>query len=214
MYELYDFAQSSSAYRVRIALNLKGVDYTSVPVALDKGEQHDPDFRSVNPQSMVPVYSDEKLLLSQSLAIIEYLDERYPDPPLLPKDRNERARARQFAQMIVSDVHALNAFRVVRFLRDKFKIGAKVRRQWFNHWLIEGLDALELWLTAADSTRRYCVGDAPTIADICLVPQLEIARRNGIDLEDFPRLTEIDGVCTALDAFRNAHPDQQMNSHS
>ena len=114
--------------------------------------------------------------------------------------------------MIVADVHALNAFRVVRFLRDKFKIDAKARRQWFNYWLIEGLDALELWLTAADGVRRYCVGDAPTIADICLVPQLEIARRNGIDLEDFPRLSEIGAACTTLDAFRNAHPDQQMDS--
>lgn len=204
MYELYDFAQSSSAYRVRIALNLKGVDYTAVPVALDKGEQHDPDFRRVNPQGLVPVYSDENLLLSQSLAIIEYLDERYPEPPLLPQDLNDRARARQFAQMITSDMHGLNAFRVVSFLRDGFKIDAKGRRRWLNHWLIEGLDALELWLAAAGGTRRFCVGDSPSIADICLVPQVEVARRNRIALDEFPRVSEIDAACTALDAFRNA----------
>ena len=214
MYELYDFAHSSSAYRVRIALNLKGVDYTSVPVALDKGEQHDPDFRSLNPQSMVPVYSDENLLLSQSLAIIEYLDERYPEPPLLPPELHGRARARQFAQMIVSDIHGLNAFRVVGFLRDGFKIDTKGRRQWFNHWLVEGLDALELWLAAGGGTRQYCVGDAPSIADICLVPQIAVARRNRIDLDDFPRLSEIDAACTALEAFRRARPEHQTDSDS
>ncbi len=212
MYELHDFARSSSAHRVRIALNLKGVEYEPVPVALQEGGQHEPDFRSVNPQGMVPVYSDENILLSQSLAIIEYLDERYPDPPLLPRDMHERARARQFAYMIASDVHPLIAFRAISFLRDGFKIDTGGRRKWFNYWLIEGLDALELWLTAGGGTRRYCVGDQVTIADVCLVPQLEVARRNHIDLDDFPRLTSVETTCMALDAFRNAEPGAQAKS--
>ena len=151
VYELHDFARSSSAHRVRIALNLKGIEYEPVPVALQEGGQHEPDFRSVNPQGMVPVYSDENILLSQSLAIIEYLDERYPDPPLLPRDIHERAR--QFAYMIASDIHPLIAFRAISFLRDGFKIDTSGRREWFNYWLIEGLDALELWLSADGGAR-------------------------------------------------------------
>ncbi|MCZ6892680.1 MAG: maleylacetoacetate isomerase [Gammaproteobacteria bacterium] len=212
MYELHDFARSSSAHRVRIALNLKGIEYEPVPVALQEGGQHEPDFRSVNPQGMVPVYSDENILLSQSLAIIEYLDERYPDPPLLPRDIHERARARQFAYMIASDIHPLIAFRAISFLRDGFKIDTSGRREWFNYWLIEGLDALELWLSADGGARRYCVGDQVTIADVCLVPQLEVARRNHIDLDDFPRLTSVEATCIALDAFRKAQPATQAKS--
>ncbi len=210
MYELHDFARSSSAHRVRIALNLKGIEYEPVPVALQEGGQHEPDFRSVNPQGMVPVYSDENILLSQSLAIIEYLDERYPDPPLLPRDIHERAR--QFAYMIASDIHPLIAFRAISFLRDGFKIDTSGRREWFNYWLIEGLDALELWLSADGGARRYCVGDQVTIADVCLVPQLEVARRNHIDLDDFPRLTSVEATCLALDAFRKAQPATQAKS--
>lgn len=212
MYELHDFARSSSAHRVRSALNLKGIEYESVPVALQEGGQHAPDFRSVNPQGMVPVYPDENILLSQSLAIIEYLDERYPDPPLLPRDIHERARARQFAYMIVADVHPLIAFRAISFLRDGFKIDTSGRREWFNYWLIEGLDALDLWLSAGGDTRRDCVGDQVTITDVCLVPQLEVARRNHIDLDDFPRLTSVETTCMALDAFRKAQPCAQAKS--
>ena len=212
MYELHDFARSSSAHRVRIALNLKGIEYEPVPVALQEGGQHEPDFRSVNPQGMVPVYSDENILLSQSLAIIEYLDERYPDPPLLPRDIHKRARARQFAYMVASDIHPLIAFRAISFLRDGFKIDTSGRREWFNYWLIEGLDALELWLSADGGARRYCVGDQVTIADVCLVPQLEVARRNHIDLDDFPRLTSVEATCMALDAFRKAEPGTQAKS--
>lgn len=203
MAELHDFARSSSAHRVRIALGLKGLDFRAVPVGLSAGEQHDAGFRSLNPQGMVPVWSDDKLVLSQSLAILEYLDERYPQPPLLPADLVERARARQFAQLVVSDIQPLNAFRVIGFLRDSFRIDTRGRRRWFNHWLLEGLDALELWLTAAGGS-RYAVGDQVTIADVCLVPQLEVARRNGIDIDDFPRLAAVETRCLALESFRRA----------
>ncbi len=202
MYELHDFARSSAAYRVRIALALKKIDYTSVPVDLVGGVQHEQAYRSINPQGLVPVYSDDRILLSQSLAIIEYLDERYPDPPLLPDDLEQRARARQFAQIIVSDIHPLNGFRVHTYLRDALGVAAGARRKWFHYWLLEGLDALELWLAAKGSAKRYCVGELPSIADICLIPQLDVARRNRIDIDEFPRLAAVETSCLALDAFR------------
>lgn len=206
--ELHDYFRSSSAHRVRIALHLKGLSYATLPVALHRGEQHEPEFRALNPQSLVPVYADEQVLLSQSLAIIEYLDERYPAPPLLPAVPAERARARQLAHMICADMQPLNAFRVVSFLRDTFGIDTGGRRRWFNHWLVEGLDALELWLAADGGARRFCVGSQVSIADICLVPQLEVARRNGLDLDDFPRLLAIDRACMDIEAFRRARNAQ------
>lgn len=207
MYELLDYFRSSSAYRVRIALHLKGVSYDRVAVDLSAGEQFESEFRAANPQGLVPVYSDEHLILSQSLAIIEYLDERYPEPPLLPRDLEARARARQFAQLIVCDVHPLNGLRVLSYLRSTLKVDAKKRRAWFTHWIVEGLDALELWLAARGGASRYCVGDEVSIADVCLVPQLDVARRNRIDIDDFPRIAEIDAACLELDAFRLTHPD-------
>jgi maleylacetoacetate isomerase len=204
MHELHDYFRSSSAHRVRIALAFKGVAYSALPVALHQGAQHEPAFRALNPQGLVPVYADDQVVLTQSLAIIEYLEERYPEPPLLPAAPVERARARQLAHMVCADMQPLNAFRVVGFLRDAFGIDTRGRRRWFNHWLVEGLDALELWLTAAGGARRYCVGGAVSLADVCLVPQLEVARRNGIDLEDFPRLREIEAACMELEPFRRA----------
>lgn len=204
MYELLDYFHSSSAHRVRIALNLKGISYDSVAVDLNTGKQHEVDFRSANPQGLVPVYSDENLIVSQSLAIIEYLDERYPEPPLLPEKLTERAHARQFAQIVCCDIHPLNALRVISFLRDTFRIDTKGRRRWFTHWMLEGLDAMELWLAARDDGARYCVGNAVTIADLCLVPQVDVARRNRIDLDEFPRLAEIEAACMELEAFQKA----------
>lgn len=204
MFELHDYARASSSARVRIALGLKGLEVSAVDIDLTTGAQHDPEFRALNPQGMVPVYADDRLVLSQSLAIIEYLDERYPDPPLLPDSPAERARARQFAQIVCCDIQPVNAFRVMAFLRDTFRIDARGRRRWFNHWLLEGLDALELWLAASGPSPRFCVGSRVSIADICVVPQLDIARRNGLDIEDFPRLAAIEANCLKIDAFRQA----------
>lgn len=206
MFELHDFLRSSAAQRVRIALAWKNIDYTRVPVDLVRGEQHDPDFRAVSPQGLVPIYGDEKILLSQSLAIIEYLNERYPDPPLLPDDPLGRARARQYAQIICADIHPLNGFRVHAYLRDTLRLDARARRRWFHHWLAEGLDALEVHLAANRGSQRYCVGDEVSIADLCLVPQLDIARRNRVDMDDFPRLVAIEAACLELDAFSSAGP--------
>ena len=207
MFELHDFARSSAAYRVRIALALKGLDYTPVAIDLLKGEQHEADFRALNPQGLVPVYSDGEVHLSQSLAIMEYLDERHPDPPLLPASPAPRAQARQIANLICCDIHPLDGFRVLIYLRDTLGIDVQRRRLWFQHWLLEGLDALELWLTADNARRRFCVGDQISIADICLVPQLDVARRNNIDIDDFPRLAAVESACMTLPAFRDTHPD-------
>lgn len=211
MYELHDFVRSSAACRVRIALALKHVDYTTINVALTAGGQHDPGFRALNPQGLVPVYSDENVVLTQSLAIIEYLDERYPDPPLLPAAIVDRARARQFAQIIAADIHPLNGYRVHSYLRDGLKLDTGGRRQWFHYWLLEGLDALELWLTAAGGSPRYCVGDQVSIADIFLVPQLDVARRSQLELEDFPRLCAIESSCLELEAFSANRSDLLEN---
>jgi len=204
MRELHDFQRSSSAHRVRIALALKGLDYKAVPVALQDGEHLEAEYRTVNPQGLVPVYSDRQVILSQSLAIIEYLDETHPAPPLLPGNALERARARQFALLIAADVQPLTGLRVMSYLRDECRLDVAARRRWFNHWLMEGLDALELWLTAAERATRFCVSDEPGIADICLVAQLEVARRSGIDVEEFPRLAAVEARCMALPAFQQA----------
>jgi len=207
MFELHDFARSSAAYRVRITLALKALDYHRVAIDLLKGEQHEADFRALNPQGLVPIYSDGEVHLSQSLAIIEYLDECHPAPPLLPTSPEARARARQIANLICCDIQPLDGFRVLIYLRDTLGVDIQRRRHWFQHWLLEGLDALELWLTADSARRRFCVGDEVSIADVCLVPQLDVARRNNIDIDDFPRLAAVEKACLVLPAFRDTHPD-------
>jgi maleylacetoacetate isomerase len=211
MMELHDFYLSVSAYRVRIALHLKQLDYRSIPVSLVKGggEQFTAGYRAINPQGLVPTLSDGDFILSQSLAIIEYLDECHPQPPLLPAEPTARARARQFAQLIASDIQPLTGLRVLGYLRTALKASDAQRSLWYRHWLLEGLDALELWLTAEASGQPYCVGDGVTIADVCLVPLLFSARRFRLPLDDFPRLCEIEANCLALDAFRRAQPDHR-----
>lgn len=212
MYDLYDFARSSAAYRVRIALALKQISYSRTTVDLLAGEQYEAEFRAVNPQGLVPAYTDDDIHLTQSVAIIEYLDERYPDPPLLPRQIHQRARSRQIAHIIASDIHPLNGFRVHAYLRDALRMDAKQRRSWFSHWLLDGLDALELILTADDDTRsEFAVGDTVSLADICIVPQVDLARRNGVDMDDFPRTAKIADHCLTLPAFRGAHPDNQAS---
>ncbi|MGE0485421.1 MAG: maleylacetoacetate isomerase [Gammaproteobacteria bacterium] len=207
MFELHDFSRSSAAYRVRIALAYKGIDYQRVDVDLLQGAQHEAGFRSLNPEGLVPVYSDEHQHLSQSLAILEYLEERYPQPSLLPGSREERARARQIASIVACDIHPLNGFRVHVYLRDSLGVDTRRRRAWFTHWLAEGLDAIELWLTAHGGQHRYAIGDAVSLADVCLVPQADVARRNGLDLDDYPRVAAVERACMELPAFRDTHPD-------
>lgn len=210
MLELYDFYLSAASFRVRIGLRLKGLDYRSIPTSLVKGggQQILPEYRAVNPQGMVPSLVDDEFILSQSLAILEYLDEVHPAPPFLPNEPARRARARQFAQIIVCDIQPLTNLRVLAYLRTTLKATETQRSLWFRHWLLEGLDALELWLTSEGHAQRYALGPEVTLADICLVPLITSARRFALPLDDFPRLCAIDANCMALDAFRLAHPDQ------
>lgn len=207
--ELYDSNRSASAYRVRIALALKGLDYRAIPLSLSRngGEQLLPEYRAVNPQGMLPSLVDDDFIVTQSLAIIEYLDECHPAPPLLPTNPRQRARTRQLAQLIVSDIQSLTNLRVLTYLRSVLGTSDVNRSLWYRHWLLEGLDALELWLTAEGGS-RYCVGNAVTLADVCLVPLLHSARRFSLPLDDFPRLCEVEEACLALPAFAAAHPDR------
>lgn len=204
MFELHDFKLSMSSYRVRIGLRLKGVEYQSIPVSLIKGggEQHLPEYRALNPQGLVPTWNDHKISLSQSLAILEYLDECYPEPAFLPGTAQQRARARQIAQIIACDIQPLTNLRVLAYLRNVFKADPAARSLWFRQWLLDGLDALELWLTAERGTGRFCVGESITLADICLVPQLYQARRFKLPLDDFPRLCDVEAACLENPAFR------------
>ena len=171
--ELYDSNRSAAAYRVRLALSCKGLSHRSIPLSLSKGggEQLRPEYRVVNPQGTLPSLIDDDFTLTQSLAILEYLEETHPTPPLLPAGARQRARARQFAQIIVSDIQSLTNLRVLSYLRSMLRTPDVARALWYRHWLLEGLDALELWLTA-ESTGDFCVGNSVTIADVCLVPLL------------------------------------------
>lgn len=207
MFELHEFNLSMSSYRVRIGLRLKGVDYQSIPVSLIKGggEQHLPEYRALNPQGLVPTYNDHSISLSQSAAILEYLDECYPEPAFLPGNAAQRARARQIAQIIACDIQPLVNLRVLAYLRNVFKADAAARSLWFRQWLLDGLDALELWLTAERGSSRFCVGEQVTLADIFLVPQLYQARRFKLPLDDFPRLCDVEAACLENAAFQ---PDE------
>lgn len=207
--QLYDSNRSASAYRVRLALSVKGLNYKAIPLSMTKGggQQLLAEYRALNPQGMLPSLVDDDFVLTQSLAIIEYIDETYPTPPLLPADPRQRARARQLAQLIVGDIQSLTNLRVLTYLRSMLGTSDINRSLWYRHWLLEGLDALELWLTA-ESGERYCVGDSVTVADLCLVPLLHSARRFALALDDFPRLCEVEEACLALPAFQAAHPDR------
>ncbi len=215
MLELHHFSLSAASYRVRIGLALKGLDYKSLPVSLTKGggEQFGAEYRAANPQGLLPTLTDGEFILSQSLAILEYLDETHPTPPFLPSEPARRGRARQFAQIIVSDIQSLTNLRVLAYLRTTLKTTEVQRSLWFRHWLLEGLDALELWLTAEGQAHRFCLGEEVTLADICLVPLLYSARRFKLPLEDFPRLCEIEETCLTLRAFQRAHPERHAEDN-
>jgi len=208
MIALYDYHRSSAAYRVRIALNLKGLHYESQPVDLLDGGQSDETYRRINPQGRVPTLVDPQQALGQSLAIIEFLDETCPDPPLLPDEARARARVRQLAQIVACDIHPLNNLRVLQHLEQQLGTSEEQRRAWYRRWIAEGFAAIETLLDD-ERTGRYCHGDAPTMADCCLVPQVYNARRWDCDLSPYPSICRIDASCLSLPAFARARPEAQ-----
>lgn len=206
--KLYTYFRSSAAYRVRIALGLKGVAYESISVDLMAGDQHEATYRSRNPMGLVPALEDDGRVLGQSLAIIEYLEERYPDPPLLPADPSSRAQARSIAYAVACDTHPLNNLSVLNYLRDDLGIEQAGRDAWYAHWIHRSFGAIEATVVA----RPFAIGSAPTIADVCLVPQIFNARRFEIDLSAYPRLVAIDAAMAELPAVAAAHPARQVDA--
>ena len=210
--KLYTYWRSSAAYRVRIALNLKGLAYESAPVHLAKDEQHADGFHAVNPQELIPVLLHGDRVMTQSLAIIEYLDEAFPDRPLLPATARERQRARAIAAMVACDIHPLGNLRVQQYLERDLGATQAQREDWTRHWIGKGFAAIEAMLAGNPSTGEFCEGDTPSIADCCLVPQVYNARRVGLDLNVFPQIARIDGNCARVEAFVLAHPDGQPDA--
>jgi maleylacetoacetate isomerase len=210
--KLYTYWRSSACYRVRIALNLKGLAYESIPVHLlkDGGEQHKAGFQEVNPQELIPVLMHGGRMLRQSLAIMEYLDENFDTKrPLMPNVARDRQRCRAISQMIACDIHPLNNLRVQQYLGKEFKATDKQREDWTRHWIEEGFRALETVLTDSLATGTYCEGDSPTMADCCLVPQVYNAQRFGVKLDRYPNIRRINDECVKLPAFINAAPENQ-----
>ena len=204
---LYDYWRSSAAYRVRIALNLKGVEYESRQVDLREDEHKSTEFRAVNPQALVPALEIDGHRLTQSLAIINYLDLRYPNQPLLPASALERAHVVAMAMAVACDIHPLNNLRVLKYLKNELGQPQEAVDKWYRHWVSEGLAGLEG--LAAPRAGKFLFGDAPTGADVCLVPQLYNARRFDVPLDDYPTLLRADENANKLDAFVKAHPDNQ-----
>ena len=211
--KLYSYFRSSAAYRARIALNLKGLAYEteSIHLTKDGGKQFGPDYKAVNPQMRVPALElPNGDVLTQSLAIIDYLDEVYPEPPFLPTDPVERAKVRALTHIIACDIHPINNLRVLRYLLRPLGHDEAAVETWYNHWIAEGFGALERLLAGDGRTGRFCHGDTPGLADIVLVPQVFNAHRyQSLDLAPYPTIVRIYETCLNIDAFAAAHPDRQ-----
>ena len=212
--KLYSYFRSSAAYRVRIALNLKGIvpEWKFVHLLKDGGQQHAPGYRAVNPQELIPTLIHDGHTIGQSLAIIEYLDEVKPEPPVLPRDAAGRARVRQLADMVACDIHPVNNLRVLLHLRDDFGASEEKRAAWQRHWISLGFAAIETLLAGSRQTGRYGHGDTPTLADICLIPQLANARRVNLDLSPYPTILRIEQTALAHPAFAAALPSAQPDA--
>jgi maleylpyruvate isomerase len=212
--KLYTYFRSSAAYRVRIALNLKGLQYDAVPVHLLRGggEQLQADYVKLNPSGLVPTFQDDYITLTQSMAILEYLEDEYPEVPLLPKDAAGRARVRELAQIVACDIHPVNNLRVLRYLVNDLGLSEEVKTQWYRHWLLGGLDVLEKHLARDPSAGPLCHGYLPTIADCFLVPQVFNAQRQGVDISVYPNIARINAACVEIPAFVAAHPSNQPDA--
>ena len=211
--KLYDYFRSSASYRVRIALNLKGVKVERGFVHLKRGAQHEHDYRALNPQGLVPaLVLDDGRTLTQSIAILEYLEETHPSPPLLPRDAEARARVRGIALAIACDIHPIDNLRVLDYLTGTLGLTGEAKDGWYKYWIDTGFEALERQLADDASTGRFCHGDAPTLADVCLVPQIANARRVSLDLAPYPTLLRIEAACLAIPAFADAAPAKQPDA--
>ena len=213
--KLYSYWRSSAAFRVRIALNLKGLVYEILPVHLteDGGAQHKAPFNEINPQQLVPVLVDGERIVRQSMAIVEYLDEAYDgERKLLPATARERARVRALAQIVACDIHPLNNLRVMQYLEREFNTPQVERDRWTQHWMKEGFAAFESLLAQNPSTGLFCEGDEPTLADICLAPQVYNAKRWSVDMSPFPTISRIAEECMKMSAFERARPENQPDA--
>src|SRR5258708_6708579 len=211
--KLYGHSPSSAAFRVRIALNLKDLTYESVSLNLRKNEHHSSEYARINPQQAVPTLIDGNRVLTQSLSIVEYLEETHPVPPLLPASPPARARVRSIALLIACDIHPLDNLRVLRYLLHVLKVSNEAKDTWYQHWIAEGLRALETMLSSDPQTAPFCHRDTPTLPDVCLIPQIFNAQRVGMDLTVFPTTMRIFDACMKLPAFDRAQPSKQPDAH-
>ena len=210
--KLYTYYRSQASFRVRIAMNLKGLTHEDTFLHLEKGDQFDPIYKALNPQMVVPTLIDGDVKLFQSLAILEYLDEKYPNPPLLPKDAASRAWCRGFALINIADSHPLLVPRIRHYLTDDLKLPQAVMIGWIQHWLGAGLAAMESLLAEHKETGKFCHGDAPTLADIGLITQVTPAKTFNTQLDPYPRVMRIYGTCMAIPAFADAAPARQPDA--
>lgn len=212
--KLYTFFRSSASYRVRITLNLKNIPCDQAPIHLRRGggEQLMAAYKAINPQALVPTLEDNGRFLTQSLAIVEYLEEKYPNPPILPADPADKAFVRSLAMVIACEVHPIQNLRVLNHVKATYGQTDAQVNEWAQHWIDLGLSALEQMILAQKQHGKFCFGDAPTLADICLIPQLGNARRFGCDLTKYPTIMEIERNCMAIPAFANAAPEKQPDA--
>jgi maleylacetoacetate isomerase len=212
MLVLHGYHRSSAAHRVRIALNLKGLDYEQRFYHLRRGEQRAPDYLAINPQGLVPTLEHDGLVMTQSLAILEYLEETFPQPCILPADRAGRARVRSLANICAVDTHPLSKGKVLQYLETDLGLGEAARQQWCKRWFADCFGPIEIRLATEPETGQLCHGNRPTFADICLVPQALTAKRFGFDISKFPIVSRLYAAAASLEAFRNALPDQQPDA--
>ncbi|WP_445356893.1 maleylacetoacetate isomerase [Microbulbifer sp. ANSA002] len=206
--DLYGYFRSSASYRVRIGLNLKGLSYNYLPVNLVKGDQHSEQYRQLNPQGLLPTLNDGDISLTQSMAILEWLEETHPEPALLPRDAEARAHIRALAQSIASDIQPLQNLRVLKYLVSEFKVTEEQKIQWIQHWIHLGFAALEKQLEPSP----FAAGDTPGLFECCLLPQVYNAERFGMDMNQYPKIQKITQACNELAAFIDAHPEKQPDS--